>query len=399
MSAFAHSDVVIVGAGPAGSLAAYILASRGISVRIIDRAPFPRYKPCGGGVTEQALRMLPFAIDEVVEDRSVRPVIRVGERTIFDATLDTPVIHMVMRDRLDAFLVEKAVSQGAHFTDATAFLSVSGRPGDLRVTTSTGELRTRVLVGADGVTSRVGRALRLNPQPRIMGAIQAELVCRHDRNLAAYRGKVCFDFGVVPKGYGWIFPKAKHLSVGILSTDRHPRGLMDQFRKYLNACGLSNDIASLRLRGYRIPYSPVNPDALAGDRGLLIGDAAGITDPVTGEGIHYAFKTAAIAAEVIRGTLEGRLPGLPVYARRVRAEVLRDLTAADRLARVFYAVPKLNALFFRTYGERGARYYLDIIQGKRGFREVFRRLFHPAQLAAVFCRLAVGASATFARKR
>ena len=141
-------DTTIIGAGPAGALLAYELARTGISVLVVEKKRLPRYKACGGGLTPRALMQLPFSIQAVIEDATTTARLLVNGRPAFQRTYARPVVHMVMRDRLDSFLVQKAVAQGVRLVQGARFQAATGTPGDLTVDTTEGTFRTCCLVGA-----------------------------------------------------------------------------------------------------------------------------------------------------------------------------------------------------------------------------------------------------------
>src|SRR4051794_31776088 len=140
-------DVAVVGGGPAGSTAAYRLATAGKRVLLVDRARFPRDKPCGGGVTLRAARLLPFSLDPVVEDVVTRVEIGLRYRSTFTRTARGPLVYMTQRKRLDDFLLRKAQAAGAHVEEGT---TVDAR-----------ELDARFVVGADGCNGVSAKQLGL----------------------------------------------------------------------------------------------------------------------------------------------------------------------------------------------------------------------------------------------
>src|SRR5919198_3092524 len=149
-------DVIVVGAGPAGSTTAYHLAAAGASVLLVDRARFPRDKPCGGGVTLRAARLLPFSIDPVVEDVVHRFELRLNYRSSFERARDEPLCLMTQRRRLDEFLARKAEAAGAELRDGVTVTFADGDP------VVDGErVSGRVIVGADGVNGVTGRTFAL----------------------------------------------------------------------------------------------------------------------------------------------------------------------------------------------------------------------------------------------
>ncbi len=367
-------DVIVIGAGPAGALTAYHLAQTGARVLILDKKALPRYKPCGGGLTARAISALPFDIGPVIEDYTLQPKMLYRNRVVFQQTLDHPAIAMVMRDKFDFYLVSKALEKGVDLRDNHSFRSLSGEAGALTVRTDRGAFKARMVVGADGVSSRLGRHLGLCVDHKVMLAVEGE--CHYeDRDLPhPYRGTVHFDFGVLPKGYGWVFPKRNHLSVGIVTLGRPRHRMFDAFHAYLSLKGLSSGVRVHPLRGHLIPFSPSGRNVLADQRGLVVGDAAGFTDPLTGEGIYYAIHGAAIAADSIRKALDFGPSILPSYTSSIKAAFMPDLIRAGRMSRIVYQCPKLTKLLLHRKGDLVGRSQLDIVTGRKTYRQLFRQI-------------------------
>jgi geranylgeranyl reductase family protein len=195
-------DALVVGAGPAGSTAAYRLAAGGASVLLVDKARFPRDKPCGGGLTYRAVRALPISVDPVVEDIVHRFELGLGYRRSFERRSDGPLCLMTQRRRLDDFLARAAQEAGADFRDGVRVelgerILVDGQP-----------VRADVVIGADGVNGITGRSIGTNHGHGVALEGNAPLDVR-------YRGKLVLELGVVPGGYGWVFPKGDHLNFGV----------------------------------------------------------------------------------------------------------------------------------------------------------------------------------------
>jgi geranylgeranyl reductase family protein len=318
-------DAVVVGAGPAGSTAAYRLADAGASVLLVDKARFPRDKPCGGGVTLRAARLLPYSIDPVVEDVVDRFELRLGYRSYFERASDDPLCLMTQRRRLDEFLARKAEEAGAEFRDG---VSVAFDDGDVLVD---GErISAAVIVGADGVNGLTARTFGLARDHGHGVALEgnAPLDTR-------YRGRLVLELGVVPGGYAWVFPKGEHVNVGVGGWESEGPRLREHLRRLCAEHDVDFD-ALTDVRGYRLPYRRAS-SAFASDKVLLVGDAAGLIDPLSGDGIYEAFLSAKLAVEAI---LDG---DLAVYESRVIAE-LGPLHSASWTAK--YALDRFPRLTF-----------------------------------------------------
>ncbi|MHB8644030.1 MAG: geranylgeranyl reductase family protein [Gaiellaceae bacterium] len=319
-------DAVVVGAGPAGSTTACRLASGGASVLLLDKQRFPRDKPCGGGLTLRAVRQLPFSVEPVVEDVVDRFELRLGYRHAFERASAEPLCFMTQRRRLDDFLARTAADAGADFRDG---VSVSlGAGGELVVD---GEpVEADVIVGADGVNGATARAFGLGRDHGHGVALEGNAPLDE-----RYRGRLVLELGVVPGGYGWVFPKGDHVNFGVGGWESEGPRLREHLRRLCDVHGADFD-ALTELRGYRLPFRrPASPFAC--NRLLLVGDAAGLIDPLSGDGMYEAFVSGRLAAEAI---LAGDL--VP-YQQRVLAE-LAPLHAASWTAK--YALDRFPRLTF-----------------------------------------------------
>jgi len=338
-------DVAVVGGGPAGALAAHALAERGASVVVLDRARFPRDKPCGGGLTERAVRLLPFAIDPVVEDRVARVVFRLGYETSFQRRAKEPLVLMTRRRRLDAFLAERAAAAGADFRDGVRARSIEQDGRGVVVRTDAGDVSAALAIGADGANGISAAALG-GPARRAYCVALEGNVSDETTPIDVHRGRIVLELGVVPGGYAWIFPKADHVNVGVAAWEREGPSLRRHLARLLAAHGIPAD-AVRDLRGHRLPLrAPRAP--LVGERVLLAGDAAGLVDPLSGDGLYEAALSAREAAATAGCFLEGSVTSLRGYERALLART-GPLCAAswewkhayDRFPRLSFGITRL----------------------------------------------------------
>jgi len=366
-------DVVIVGAGPAGSLLGYYLALHNISVLIIDKKKLPRKKICGGGLTKRSLDALPFDISEVIETYIRSVSISIDNNLSFFHTSPFPVIGMVMRDNFDYFLLKKAMSHGAELMDETVFKSMTTGSGVLNVETSSGSLKSTILVGADGVYSNVAKALKLNTIHRRMIGLESEIFVDNTTTLNMFMNCARFDFGIIPEGYGWIFPKKDHLSVGVVSLCKRLKGMKQYLYQYLDSKQLSKDSVMKSSQGWMIPYGTAMKPIFANEKGLLVGDAAGLTDPITGEGIFFALKEAEIASRVIVNKLLGKR-GLHEYNEAMKP-LRNDLIYALKLQKLLYKIPQISYKLMNRHGSKLGKEFIDVITGTTTYSAFYKKLF------------------------
>jgi flavin-dependent dehydrogenase len=356
--------IAVVGAGPAGSLLAYHTARDGARVTVFDPS-HPREKPCGGGVTSKALRLLPRApaSDPLPARRVEACRFDSGEGDYVDVPLSTPVV-VASRRELDAWLLRRAVEAGAgHVAERVVAVDVAGR-----VRTAAGrEAIFDVVVGADGAGSLVRRTL-LAPTPpaRLAMAVgwfapgTAPMLVRFTPGLA---------------GYLWLFPRPDHVGVGICAPlgAVPTRSLFDRLQaetvRHFPALAESAD----GRYAHTIPSPSTDPSSIleiAGDRWALVGDAAALADPVTGEGIHHALRSAELLAETLR------TDGSPQrYPRRVLEEFGHELLQASAIRSRFFA-PGFPTRMVR-YSARSAAVrdvLAELVLGEQGYLGLKRRL-------------------------
>jgi geranylgeranyl reductase family protein len=320
-------NAVVVGAGPAGAAAACRLAEAGASVLLLDRARFPRDKPCGGGLTVRALREAPCDVEPVVEERVDEVEIRVGRRGKLKRTRG-PLILMTQRRRLDLHLAGQAAARGATFRDGVRVERIDG---------------TTVVAGGERIHGDVVLAAGGANGPWSVGRNEhgVALVGYAPYPDARYRRRAVLAFGSVPGGYGWIFAKGDHVNVGVGGwLSEGPR-----LREHLERLRAAHGVGELRdVRGHRLPMRR-GLGGLVRGRLAAIGDAAGLVDPLSGDGMYEAFLSARLAAEAALDLLAGRASTLAAYPLRLADHHARHLAASwtaklalDRHPRVIYAL-------------------------------------------------------------
>jgi geranylgeranyl reductase family protein len=345
-------DVLVVGAGPAGSAAAIHLARAGASVLLADRARFPRDKPCGGGLTGRALRHVPCDVSPVVEHVVHRFALRAGYqgRGVVLST-GAPLIELTQRRRLDLHLAEQAAAAGADFRDGSRVEDVEPDEAGATARVGGGRVRCSVLLGADGANGGVARAAGLG-EGIVCGVALEGNVSREALAEARYEGTAWVELGVVPGGYGWVFPKGDHANLGVGGWLQEGPRLRAHLDRLARAHGL--DPAALRdVRGHRLPMRRLGAPAASG-RVLLLGDAAGLVDPLSGDGIYEAFVSARLAAEaVLAGRPEAYEEALAGALDRHAAASWKAKRAAERFPRACCWAARAPGVFEAVAGLLG----------------------------------------------
>ena len=365
-------DAIVVGAGPAGSTAAASLARRGRDVVLVDRAEFPRDKPCGDGIPPGTVGILHdlglrdgLGAAGFARVRAVRLVSARGrDFTVpFDPRREGAQFLIAPRIEFDDLLRRHAIASGARFEKANvrAALVENGRVCGVEV--EAGPIRARHVIAADGATSILGRGMAKQAKESERGvAIRAYLDGIDTRSFAAE-----FHFqSVLAPGYAWVFPLGTdRANVGvIMRTDRFKRcgaTLQELLQRFLDTPDVKKRIAAgARLHDaatWQLPYATPASSRRSVNGALFVGDAGRFIDAMTGEGIHHAVTTAAIAADVVDEALRA-----PHHADEVIATYdARCEQAIGGLVRRSYRAQKyvaahpalLEALFIGARASRG----------------------------------------------
>lgn len=364
-------DVAIVGAGPAGAAAALALGGRGLRIGIIEKSRLPRYKTCGGGVLRRAIQLLPVDVRSAIERECNRADLVHHEPSLrFSCVRDQPIVSMVMRDRFDHLLTCAAEATGAQVFAGCAVQDVRVDAEYVTLVAEEQVFTARFVIAADGVGSVVARRTNRAPLREVVPALECE-VTLPEGEMAPFLESARFDFGAVPAGYGWVFPKQGHLSIGVGTTRKGAASLPAEYRRYLDLLGIGEPLREER-HGYMIPCRP--RDGLFDlSRVLFVGDAAGLADPVTAEGITGGILSGQLAARAI---LAGGLQPAAVnaaYRSTLEEALLADLRVARWLAWVLYDCPRLRVRLLQRYGPSMSELMTRIVTGETTYRAIVRR--------------------------
>lgn len=328
------NEVIIVGAGPSGAYLAYLLAEQGIDVLVMEKEQLPRHKPCGGGLTPKVIKLLNFDLSPIIEDVSYGLLLTRALTDPIKINTSQPIAYMTSRNKFDVYLLQKAREAGAQVLENTRIDRIQQTPDRVIISSSDHEWQGSILVGADGAHSIVGRTFGLASSKKVAKALEVH-VPLSPGSIEQYRGTIRVDYGLVPSGYAWIFPKIDHLSMGVGSINPRVKGLPGQLARFVEAEGLNDQATGVPKRGWTIPLNLSGANVHNG-RILLVGDAAGLANAYTGEGIYQALLSASIAAEVISEQIKQPSPMLHKYTSYIKEKMLKEQASAFRLTRLFY---------------------------------------------------------------
>ncbi len=354
------TDVLVVGGGPAGASTAHHLAQRGLDVLVLDRSNFPRDKTCGDALTPRAVRMVDdmglltelLAIGAPIRGYDV--VAPNGRATygLIPKTPTTPDLALVVRrHELDAHILNRAVRSGARFEPGVSVTGVEGTSDRVRVrgehdgqTVSYDAPLAVLATGASMGLLRNSGILRT--VPRTMLAARAYVSNVPSSTVARDRLQLRFDAAPLP-GYGWVFPvagQAANVGVGFFPLRRSPATAAQAFERFISAPAARRLLQGARLERPLKSY-PIRVDFLSaphvGQRLLLVGEAAGLVNPLTGEGIDYALESGQLAARRIVTMFE-----LGDFSSAQLA--LYDRELADRFARLFRFCAQVRDWYLRA---------------------------------------------------
>jgi geranylgeranyl reductase family protein len=313
-----HFAVVVIGGGPAGASAGYTLATNGIETCIIDKHHFPRDKLCGGLLTLRTKNIFDriFAADWNRILHGTAHGVNLFRRNVLLAKMkSSSSIFFTQRIEYDAFLIDLASSSGANLVSGSAVKQI-----DLhrqRIILADGSrISYDILVGADGVNSLVGRVLcgRSFYKNRIGFALETE-VARGDFDDSSLIPEI--HLGAARWGYAWVFPKRDSVTIGIGGLHKYNKNLMEKFYEFIIL--RLRHLPEMRIRGHFVPFGDFRKSPGRGNV-LLCGDAAGLVDSMTGEGIAFAMESGHAAAIAVIEHLHHRRNVSPyeLYLSRYR---------------------------------------------------------------------------------
>jgi len=296
-------DVIVVGAGPAGATSARVCAQHNLKTLLIDKEKIPRDKPCAGALTSAAAHALDFQIPDQLIERKCRKISIMYEKVRYIAQLEKPFVFLVNRKNFDAFLTDKAVEEGARLHDKEQCVFVKAEKNHVTVKTDKQKYTAGIVIGADGVYSRVLKNLHGGfDRDEIHLVLTAEIPLSNKEIEKRFRDLVTIYYGSESIGYAWLFPKSGYVSAGTGIQEAQSKTLVKRLKDFLKIKNLDSNV---RIRGYFIPVSHFKRPVY-GNRIMLTGDAAGFVDGFIGEGIRYAVLSGKLAAQTaIKATDSG----------------------------------------------------------------------------------------------
>jgi geranylgeranyl reductase family protein len=371
-------DAIVIGAGPAGSTVAYLLASNGFKVVVLEKSIFPRAKLCGGLITRKCINLLESIFStpldflksrRIISHQSVDYNVCSSSGATVKGCLEFP-FHFVQRKTYDHHWMKAAMEAGAEFQPGEKLVSLNLSTN--QVTSESGKhYKAKFVLGADGVLSRVRRILTArgvitqNWKSHLASTLE---VFVPNSDFPDFPDFPVIYFGHIPWGYTWSFPGAQDRILGIVGLNR-------KSGKHLNA-GFTDFLKSLQIsrqdiprpQSHALPYG--NYLTRPGwDNILLLGDACGLADPLLGEGIYYAHKSAELAARAILEATQDSNSALKKYTDSLNRDIIAELKTIHLARQIIFSLPglwpfRILSCLLRTI----PRLCEETIQGQRSYR-------------------------------
>ena len=345
-----YYDVAIIGAGPAGISAAHNLINNNISCCLIDKQEFPRNKLCAGGVTGKTFELIKsLNLDEEFKGEntiiSKNVSIHLGYKHISDIQCKD-LTYLVDRFEFDEYLVKQYEKKGGILLENTKVKKIDTKSNTI-ILSNNEIINFKYIIGADGAVGITHNLVNENIKANgfcLQVDIDKEDAKYYNDNMSMY-------YGILPYGYGWVFPKKHHLSIGFIGNYNEDTDYITEFERFLNNIGISCDKS--KFKGAFIPFGEYLKNPINNDKNLLlVGDAAGFVDPITGEGIYFAVLSGIKASEsIIKAMKNNKIDIANEYTHEINT-ISKNITNGSKLKKLIYnfKTPIFNSMKNEKFG-------------------------------------------------
>ena len=362
-------DVIIIGSGPAGGMAAIECAQAGLKTALFEKESLPRRKVCAGGVVLRAINTLPKDLDYPVESLCNTVTLRVLDSGKSFPESRGRLVSMVDRANFDYSLIKHAKKHGAQIFDGVEIKTVNSHDDHVEIVAGAQSFKSSYLILAEGASAKITN--QFWEDDRVLApALESEIMLSPEE-MKSFEGVALFDYELVNSGYAWVFPKKDHVSVGIGAYPGGKASLNQMFDDYKRKIGLTGDYEERNRRGFVVPIRPRQSPYMK-KRMIIVGDAAGFADPISAEGFSYALKSGLEAGRaVVRGGSPDEV--FRLYHAGIDKEVIKELGFGRKLAILFFFSKRLRNFLMNRYGGRLCRGMVGVIEGKQSYVDVISR--------------------------
>jgi geranylgeranyl reductase family protein len=364
-------------------MTAYHLAQAGLRCVILEAKRFPRAKACGGGIQVRATPYLPPDLSTVVRGTMRQVSLTFGLHGVHTRTYPEPLVLTVLRKEFDQFLLRSAETAGAKVMEGVRVQSFAvSADGSVIVQTESGDFSADCLIGADGANSIVSRLMNSRANYFWQTAVYCEVPYDLLKASSINVESMHIDWGTLPSGYAWAFPKDGYLNIGAGGPIATARGLRGYAARFAADSGLvPHHVASeLTFTGHQLP-TLTKETKIARGNVILVGDAAGLVEPFTGDGISFACQSALIAARYVCSALGSGNREPREYSDRIMAAMGNELLDCRRLLSLSAAFPRRVYELFK-YNEFVWQVFCKVLRGEESFFRLKKEILGPLSFAA-----------------
>jgi len=373
-----YYDVIIVGGGPLGSIASSLIAQDGFKVLLIEKQKHPRWKPCGEGISAKGVQLLKqFGFYRPVQNilwKITGASINIIQENIAIQKYDKPVAHTLNRARFDHELFKFAQETGAETHEAEKVIDINALGKDkISVKTTKQDYNSRMIIGADGVYSLVGRKVFRQWKKDEVTPCQ---VARYRISKKHHFRSETMEYYFIQGGYGWVFPRVENeyliLNIGIGKIGGRGDNLTASFDNFIES--LENK-KKIKFKGKKIGgkiWTHLIPAqgpsrGTYSDRCLLIGDAGGFVNPLTGAGLHYGLLSTIYASEIAIKFLDNKIESLkpyedkwqknikPIFDKSFEVREKLYLISPPQLLKKIQEYPELKEKLFQSFAGKSSK--------------------------------------------
>ena len=377
-------DLTVVGGGPAGATCARIAARAGLDVLLLEKAYHPREKPCGGAVGPQGIKELDMNLSSVVERTFNSAVVHTPSGNSVRLTSKDLTGYIVTRNKFDEYLVQQAQDAGANVIQGVEVVGMEQLRSGVRALVLGDSYKSHILVGADGVNGVIAKDLGIRTKwapDEIAVCMTAtaststkdieSVMMRNERNSAP---AIELYFGLMPWGYGWCFPKENCFNIGVGCRVDKQENLQKVWEIFISKMKKEKDLEFevSKSVSYRIPLGG-KQSRVIGRRCMLVGDAAGLVSPLTGEGISYAIQSGKLAAKVAINAVNNKSPLHVVeYDKQLKSTIGKELADMRWIAGILHKSESHTELLFQIAAEDPVmrEYFTSLVSRVSTFSEL-----------------------------